>query len=272
MTGVTAIIIPARYGSTRFPGKPLALIAGKTLLQRVVEVAQKAAQGLEAVEIMVATDDARIITHAAELGVRGVMTGECRTGSDRALEAARQLAVAPEWILNLQGDAPMTPPATLRSVMQALRDVPQADAVTPVMALGWDELDALRLAKQATPFSGTTVVRDAAGRALWFSKQVIPAIRGEAALREAGGVSPVLRHIGLYGYRRAALERFVALPESPYEKLEGLEQLRLLEAGMHIQTVLVQQGGRPSSSGVDAPEDVARTEALLATFGEPVTW
>ena len=267
----TAIIIPARYGSTRFPGKPLAMIAGKTLLQRVVLLAQKALQDLPNAQVLVATDNARIRDHADMLGVASVMTpAECPTGSDRVLAAAKQLPQLPDILVNLQGDAPLTPPRFLRQLIQTLIALPQADAATPVAPLSWAELDALRNAKLTTPFSGTTAVVDAQGKALWFSKNILPALRKEAEWRKSDQPCPVLRHIGLYAYRTLALERFVTLPEGRYEALEGLEQLRLLEHGMHLQTVTVDYGPRPSASGVDTPEDARRIEALLAQYGDPL--
>lgn len=265
----TAIIIPARYGSTRLPGKPLAMIAGQTLLQRVVRLAQAAAQGDASITAIVATDDARIATHAAEIGVRCVMTPEaCATGTDRVAAAVEALDFEPDLILNLQGDAPMTPPAHIAALIESFRDAP-CDAITPVIRLSWAELDKLRENKKTTPFSGTTAVfEENTGRALWFSKNIIPAIRKETALREKSPLSPVYRHIGLYGYSRNMLEQFITLPEGKFEALEGLEQLRIIENGYTMRCVPVQLLGRPSVSGIDSPEDIARAEAIIAEYGE----
>ncbi len=140
---------------------------------------------------------------------------------------------------------------------------PNVDVATPIVNLSWDELDVLRERKQSLPFSGTTVTIDNQGQALWFSKQIIPAIRKEPQLRQASQDSPVYRHIGLYGYRTPILEKFVQLPEGRYEALEGLEQLRLLENGINIQTVLVNYNDLPGMAGVDTPEDAKKTEQLL---------
>lgn len=267
----TAIVIPARYGSTRLPGKPLAMIAGQTLLQRVVRIAQEATKNEPEIELVVATDDERIGKHADEIGVTWVMTPvSCPTGTDRAAEAVKQLAAAPDLVLNLQGDAPLTPPDFLTAMIAAFRAAP-CDMVTPVTQMNWEQLDKLRENKKTTPFSGTTAVFDEkTGRAHWFSKNIIPALRKEKDLREKGPLSPIWRHIGLYGYSRAMLERFIALPEGRFEKLEGLEQLRLLENGHTITCVPVDYKGRASMSGVDSPEDVARCEALIAQHGELV--
>jgi 3-deoxy-manno-octulosonate cytidylyltransferase (CMP-KDO synthetase) len=270
----TAIIIPARWGSTRLPGKPLALIAGRTMLSRVVALAQAAiaempAAERSAVQVVVATDDARIITHCAELGVAAVLTPiECATGTDRVNAAVQQLAEAPDFIINLQGDAPLTPPDFIQALLARFRQEP-VDVLTPVVQLDWLALDRLREAKLQTPHSGTVAVfNQTSGLAYWFSKTIQPAIRKETALRAATALSPVWRHIGMYGYSRAMLATYVTLPESPYEQLEGLEQLRVLEHGYQIACVPVDYRGRANMSGVDSPEDIARAEALIAQHGE----
>ncbi len=264
-----AIIIPARYSSTRLPGKPLAKIAGKTLLERVVSLAQKAAQDDPEIRIIVATDDERISAHAGEIGATCVMTPtSCPTGTDRVSEAVKALDFTPDFVLNLQGDAPMTPPAHLRALIESFRAAP-CDLVTPVVRLSWDELDALRKNKKTTPFSGTTAVfNEKTGAAHWFSKNVIPAIRKEEKMRSEGSLSPIWRHIGLYGYARPMLETFSTLPEGHFEALEGLEQLRLLENGFKIRCVPVEMKGKPSLSGIDSPEDIVRAEALIAQYGD----
>lgn len=259
----TAIIIPARYGSTRFPGKPLVQLAGKTILERVVDLARAAAETDNAISVHVTTDDDRIAAEAARLSVSCLMTSpDCPTGTDRVMAAARQIGQNPDLVINLQGDAPLTPPDFVTALIAAYKEA-RTDIVTPVVRLTWDALDVLRNNKKATPFSGTTAVMSETGRAFWFSKNIIPAIRKEAALRAASDLSPVYRHIGLYGYSYAALEKYVTLKSGVYEELEGLEQLRALENGMTIQCVTVDYKGRPSMSGIDSPEDLARAERLL---------
>lgn len=266
---LTTIIIPARYGSTRLPGKPLAMIAGQSMLRRVVRIAQAAAQGDTNISICVATDNDRIAHHAAEMGVASVMTpAACPTGTDRAQAAVSQLKVQPDFILNLQGDAPLTPPDFVRAMIDAYASAP-TELVTPVTQMTWEELDKLRESKKTTPFSGTTAAFDErTGLAFWFSKNILPAIRKEKELREKSPISPVWRHIGLYGYSRAMLEKFPTLPEGKFEKLEGLEQLRVLEHGYKIRCVPVDYAGRASMSGVDSPEDILRAETLIAKHGE----
>ncbi|MCW8416998.1 3-deoxy-manno-octulosonate cytidylyltransferase [Fluoribacter dumoffii] len=266
----TAIVIPARYASTRLPGKPLAMIRGQSMLQRVVQLSLAAAEGLKNVSVVVATDDARIIRHCDELGVSSVMTSpEAPSGTDRVAEAVRSMTNKPDFILNMQGDAPLTPPDFLRALIDAYAASP-CDAVTPVTQLTWKQLDNLRQNKLTTPFSGTTAVfHETTGNAFWFSKNIIPAVRKEEELRQQSELSPVFRHIGLYGYSRDMLERFISLPESPFEKMEGLEQLRILENGYTLRCVPVDYKGRASMSGIDSPEDIARAEALIAQYGEP---
>lgn len=263
----TLIVIPARFASTRFPGKPLAQIAGRSMLSRVCEVAKAAAESTGA-EIVVATDHQDIFDHAETCGAPAVMTDpDLASGTDRALAALDVLESDADFIVNLQGDAPFTPPSHIEALVRA-GETSDADVMTVVVPLSWEALDALRAHKKSTPFSGTTCIRADSGRALWFSKTIIPGLRKETGLREASEHSPILQHIGLYGYRRDALRRFAALPIGHYEALEGLEQLRFLENGMSIHAELVE-APRFSSAGIDSPEDVARVEADIARHGDP---
>ncbi|MEZ5815067.1 MAG: 3-deoxy-manno-octulosonate cytidylyltransferase [Alphaproteobacteria bacterium] len=259
-----AIAIPARYASTRFPGKPLAEIAGQSMLSRVVALARGLAEEIDGLSYFVCTEDRRIAEHAAELEAECIMTPpSCPTGSDRVLSALRQLDDWPDFVINLQGDAPFTPPHVVRALIQAFQDDPHAEVVTPVHRLSWDDLDRLREAKKTTPFSGTTAIVQEDGQALWFSKNIIPGIRKEEAMRGEGDFSPVYQHMGLYGFRVDVLERFCALPQGVYEQLEGLEQLRMLENGIKVTAVKVDIDKGKIQSGIDTPEDLARAEKLL---------
>ena len=259
-----AIIIPARYASTRFPGKPLAILGGKAILNRVYENALEAAKGLDNVKVVVATDDDRIIDHCRAHNINYVMTSvDCYTGTDRVIEAAHSFDEEPSFVLNMQGDAPFTPPDFVRAMIEEHLSDQDADIVTPVTRLTWAQLDKLREDKKTTPFSGTTAVLDPNRNALWFSKNIIPGIRKEKEMRDKDDLSPVYRHIGLYGYKIQALKKYKTLAPSFYEELEGLEQLRALENGMRIKAVIVDYKGRPSMSGIDSPEDLERAEALL---------
>lgn len=264
----TAIIIPARYGSTRFPGKPLAKLGGLSMVLRTAQNAQKAAEKMDGAVAIVATDDERILNHCLENDVKCVMTeSEVPTGSDRALAAVKlyeaEINSSLDIVINLQGDAPFTPREHVFAVYELLKTNPKFDVATPYIQLDWGALDQLRSNKRTTPFSGTTLVSNSQGQALWFSKNIIPAIRNEDKLRQESALSPVCRHIGLYAYRKTALETFVSLPSGHWETLEGLEQLRCLENGMTIGCVAVTPADI-AISGIDTPEDLKRAETLLA--------
>ncbi len=258
-----AIAIPARYASTRFPGKPLAKIGGKSMLSRVVEVAKEATQNMDEISFFVTTEDERIATHAKEIGVTCIMTpSDCPTGSDRVLAAIKQMKEMPDFVINLQGDAPFTPPSVIRDMVKAFQEDQEREVITPVHQLSWEDLDALREAKKTTPFSGTTAIIGKNGNAIWFSKNIIPAVRKE---NREEPLSPVHQHIGLYGFRVDVLKKFCSLPQGAYEKLEGLEQLRLLENGITITTLKINIGSGSIQSGIDTPEDLARAEAKLTS-------
>ena len=266
----TLIGIPARYGSTRFPGKPLAKIKGKEMLLRVWENAMSAAKKFEGCEAVVATDDERIMDFCKEHNISAVMTSsDCRTGTDRIVEAADSFAEKPEFVVNLQGDNPICPSWFLEAVIGEYYKDNSIETVTPVVNLKWSELDDLREHKKATPFSGTTAVFDANNDAFFFSKNIIPAVRKEEKLREASEFSPVYRQIGLYGYRYDILKKISSLPEGKYEKLEGLEQLRWIENKIKVRCVEVNYRNydkMAALSGVDSPEDVARVEKVLDEY------
>ncbi|MEM6554359.1 MAG: manno-octulosonate cytidylyltransferase [Pseudomonadota bacterium] len=265
----TLIVVPSRYASTRFPKKPLHQIAGHTLLSRVVSIARACADSSRDVSFVVATDHESIEAHATEIGAPVVMTEpDLPSGTDRAWVAANMFAPEADFIVNLQGDAPFTPPSYVSAIIDKGRTT-VLDTVTPIVQMRWEDLDELRARKQQTPFSGTTCIVNTQDEALWFSKNILPAIRKEDKLRACRPLSPVWRHIGLYGYKRAALKSFVQLGKSYYERLEGLEQLRFLENGMRIQTVKVPAA--PSAMwGIDTPQDAAHAEALIARNGEPL--
>lgn len=265
------IVIPARYGSMRLPGKPLIEIAGHTLLSRVVHQAKAALSGFEDARLIVATEDERIAFYAKTLGVEAVMTSEaCESGSDRVYEVYEQIRDEPEVIVNLQGDVPLIQPSYITSIIDTMLTHEDYQVATPVVQLSWESLRTLEEQKIMTPFSGTTAILDADNRALWFSKNVIPAIRKRERLEAEEKYSPVHKHIGLYAYKPEALCQFVELAPSHYEKLEGLEQLRFLENGIPIYCVAVQELAAPIGIGVDSPEDVRRVEAIIEKYGDPM--
>ena len=265
----TLVVIPARYGSTRFPGKPLVKIAGREMLLRVVDIAKKGTMGSDA-KIVVATEDERILSFCEQHDVECIMTSDkCKTGTDRICEAVKKLDLKPDFIVNLQGDNPICPPSFVNELIKTFEENPDVDLVTPVTQLTWEELDELRENKKVTPFSGTTCIVDRDNYAKWFSKNIIPAIRKESDLKEKSEKSPVYRHIGMYGYKYKSLFEFNELEEGVYEKLEGLEQLRFLENGMKIRVAKVDYGVlKGSVGGVDSPEDLKRAEEIFEKYGE----
>lgn len=262
------IVIPARYGSKRLPGKPLTAIAGRLLIERIVAIGMEAASRLGNTEVVVATDDDRIAEATAAMGVRSLMTDSAiGSGSERALAAYRLLGEGYDLIVNLQGDAMFASPDHVVRIVTAAT-ASGADVTTPVVRLAWPTLDALRESKRVSPGSGTCCICDAQGRAIWFTKSVVPFIRDEAKHRSLGPLSPVRQHIGLYCYRPAALARVEAAAPSEYEVLEGLEQLRFLAQGIDVRVVEVAPTAY-AASGIDSPDDVRRAETEIAAHGDP---
>jgi 3-deoxy-manno-octulosonate cytidylyltransferase (CMP-KDO synthetase) len=242
-------IIPARYASTRFPGKPLARIAGRPLIQRVVEQCQKA-KSLS--EVIVATDDTRIWEVVQNFCQVEMTRPEHPSGSDRVAEVAARCEC--DAVLNIQGDEPLMDPAVIDAVALALGENEMSTAATALRNAG--EYDNPNVVK---------VVVNAVGRALYFSRHTIPYLREAAgrSVNEQLAAFPVLKHLGIYGYRRETLLRLVRFPVSPLENAEKLEQLRALENGIGIAVVKVDY----ESVGVDLPEDVGRVEKLLTEQG-----
>lgn len=255
-----AIIIPARYGSSRLPGKPMEKIAGISLLERVWRIS-RATEG--ATRIVIATEDQRIVDHAASFGAEAVLTpADCENGTERTFHAIAAAGITEKAVLNFQGDAVLTPPWVLQAMIDEFSARPGFDIVTPAVALDEDGIAALARHKETNPSSGTTVVMGQDRNALYFSKNILP-------YRRKKGLVPVWRHIGLYGYTTDALSRYVALKPTPLELTEGLEQLRALENGMKVRVVAVDYRGR-SHASVDTPDDLRQAEAIIAAEGELV--
>lgn len=260
------LIIPARYGSTRLPGKPLLKLAGRSVLERVLANANAAAS-TGGLKVIVATDHERIADHARALGAEVVMTDPAlASGTERAHAAVEMQATPPKRIISLHGDAPFISSQIITKIAEVLRST-DVQVATPVYQLDWERLDRLRAHKRSAAFSGTTCVRDRDGKALWFSKAILPAMRNEDALRR-DRMSPVWQHLGLYGYTRAALDWFISSSMGEYEKLEGLEQLRFLENDWPIMTVPVDPPSH-SLSGIDTAEDLALAEEAVKELGDP---
>jgi 3-deoxy-manno-octulosonate cytidylyltransferase (CMP-KDO synthetase) len=257
------IVIPARYGSRRFPGKPMVPIRGRSLLTRTWSIAN-AVTGVSAV--YVATEDGRVAEHARSIGASALMTSpECRNGSERVWEAVSKLPSQPNAVINLQGDAVLTPPWVVQALVDTFRDDPTTSMVTAAVHCSEQQLEELKRLKEKSPTSGTTVVMDRFGRALYFSKGIIPYLR----IRDPGP-PPVHRHIGIYGYSTTTLEQLMLLEEGPLERAEQLEQLRALENGIPIKVAVVDYRGRTHGS-VDAPEDLPVIEAIIEREGELIT-
>jgi 3-deoxy-manno-octulosonate cytidylyltransferase (CMP-KDO synthetase) len=237
----TAVLIPARWASTRFPGKPLHLIAGKPLVQHVWERACRA-KGVD--QVIVATDDMRIAESAFAFGAEVAMTSpRCVSGTDRCAEVAGRLKGFRQ-VVNVQGDEPLVDPALisrLAATLDAERSLDMATAATPFGA-GEDP---------ANPHA-VKVVLNRAGNALYFSRSLLPFPRD-------GRPAPWLRHLGIYAYTTRFLLQFVKWPPGKLERIESLEQLRALENGASIRVLKA----RGASVGVDTPEDVAVAERLL---------
>jgi len=253
-----AIVIPARYASSRFPGKPLCSVAGATMLERVWRIARSVRQ---ASRIVVATEDERILAHARSFDAEAIMTSpDCSNGTERVFDAVKRAGVTEDIILNLQGDALLTPPWVLEAMIDEMIIDTAPQLVTPAVRLEGAALQEFVEQKRLRPGSGTTVVFDLKRNALYFSKAVIPHMR-------ARGHAAIYRHIGLYGYRKAALADYMTLAPSPLEQTEGLEQLRALEHGMAIRVAIVDYRGRTHWS-IDAPGDVAIAERIIEREGE----
>jgi len=245
---MTAVgVIPARYSASRFPGKPLAPIAGRPLIQYVWEGARRA-KSLR--EVIVATDDERIAEACNGFGAPVMRTRpDHPTGTDRVSEVAETLD--DDIVVNIQGDEPLIEGFAVDAAVEALREDPDVSMATLVHALEAGARDDPNRVK---------VVLDRRGRALYFSRSPIPHVRADAP------APPLWQHVGLYAYRRPFLLEFVHLAQTPAERAEGLEQLRALENGHAIRCATIE-GWR--SLPVDVPADVARVEARLAEVGAP---
>ncbi len=260
----TVIFIPARFQSTRFPGKPLAVLKGatgseKTLIQRSWDAASEV-QGADAVFVL--TDSEEIASAAKGFGADVLMTSDtCRNGTERCAEAVSLLPIEPDIVVNLQGDAPLTPPHYVENLLAAMIANPSIEMATPVLRTASDHLAKFQTDRKAGRVGATTAVFGATGSALYFSKEVLPFY--DNAPDDA---VPVFHHVGCYAYRPAALERYRELPEGPLEKREGLEQLRFLENGISVQCVEVDARGRDFWE-LNNPSDIAILEDIMQREG-----
>ena len=238
-------IIPARYASTRFPGKPLAVLGGKTVIQRVYEQVKNVLS-----EVYVATDDERIFEQVESFGGKAVMTrADHQSGTDRIQEAVEKTGTLADVIINVQGDEPFIQPSQIQTLMQLFDD-----PSTQIGTLGkpFESIEAVE-----NPNS-PKIVTDNRSFALYFSRSVIPFIRGKER-NDWFGEYPFLKHLGVYAYRREVLAEVTKLPQSSLEKAESLEQLRWLQNGYRIRVGLTDV----ETVGIDTPEDLQRAEAFL---------
>ncbi|WP_299348978.1 manno-octulosonate cytidylyltransferase [uncultured Shimia sp.] len=262
------IAIPARFASTRYPGKPLATLKGatgevKSLIQRSWEAACEV-NGVD--RVVVATDDDRIREASEAFGAEVVMTSEnCSNGTERCAEAFDNLGGGFDIVVNLQGDAPLTPAWFVEELVEGLKRDPVAEVATPVLRCDGRALNGFLEDRKADRVGGTTAVFTKEHHALYFSKEVVP-FTSETYADDAE--TPVFHHVGVYAYRPSALGAYPRWKAGPLEQLEGLEQLRFMEHGHKVLCVEVEARGRQFWE-LNNPEDVPRIEAMMAEMGTP---
>lgn len=259
------IAIPARYASSRYPGKPLVALTGatgerKTLIERSW-LAAKSVAGVD--RVVVATDDDRIRAASEAFGAEVVMTSSaCENGTERCAEVANLLP-GYDIVVNLQGDAPLTPKWFVEKLIDGMQSDPNVDVATPVLRCDGAALTGFLDDRKAGRVGGTTAVFDQFGKAMYFSKEVIPYTSGRY---DDDAQTPVFHHVGVYAYRPAALGDYPSWPAGPLEQLEGLEQLRFMEHGRSVLCVEVEALGRQFWE-LNNPEDVPRLERMMKEMG-----
>ncbi|PIB26603.1 3-deoxy-manno-octulosonate cytidylyltransferase [Amylibacter kogurei] len=254
------VVVPARYGSSRFNGKPLAMLRGATGIEKpLIQRSWEAALKVPNARVVIATDDDRIKDVATGFGADVVMTStSAKNGSERCAEAYETLGEEFEIVVNLQGDSPLTPSWFIPALIDGLHDAPLADVATPVLRCDAQMVAELKNDRMNGLVGGTTAAFDKTNRALYFSKEVIPYAENPDA--------EVYHHCGIYAYRPQSLRAYANWPESQLERQEGLEQMRFLAEGRHIQCVEVDAKGCVFWE-VNNPEDVPRVESILLALG-----
>lgn len=256
------LVIPARYASTRYPGKPLVELTGasgdkKSLIRRSWDAAMSVS-GVD--KVVIATDDDRIRTASQAFGAEVVMTSEsCANGTERCAEALENLGSKYDIVVNLQGDAPLTPAWFVEDLIAGLEAHPTAEVATPVLRCDGRALNGFLADRREGRVGGTTAVFGADKKALYFSKEVVPFTSQTFSDDDA---TPVFHHVGVYAYRPSALGAYPKWPAGPLETLEGLEQLRFLERDRPVLCVEVEARGRQFWE-LNNPEDVPRLEKMM---------
>lgn len=260
------IAIPARYASTRYPGKPLVGLRGASGQSlSLIERSWRAASSVSGVDrVVVTTDDARIKAASEAFGAEVVMTSpDCANGTERCAEAHENLGEKYEIIVNLQGDAPLTPAWFVEDLIAGLRAEPAAEVATPVLRCDGATLNSFLADRKAGRVGGTTAVFDRSNHAMYFSKEVVPFTSQAYAADED---TPVFHHVGVYAYRPEPLAAYPSWPVGPLELLEGLEQLRFMENGRAVLCVEVDARGRQFWE-LNNPEDVPKLEKMMLDMG-----
>ena len=257
------IIIPARYGSTRYPGKPLVPLRTREGKKSLIQLSWEAANKVSGIsEIYVATDDKRIEEHALAFGAKVIRTSSlCRNGTERCAEAVSNVRLEAEIIVNFQGDAPLTPSWFVEEIIASLKADKSTDMATPVLRLDRKSYNLFFEDRKSDRVGGTTVVFEKDMYALYFSKELIPFF--EISKIEQDEPIPCYHHVGVYAYRKNILREYLSWPESNLEKLEGLEQLRFLSENKKVKCVEVSSRGNVFWE-LNNPEDVQRIEKVIS--------
>ena len=257
------IIIPARYGSTRYPGKPLVPLKTREGKKSLIQLSWEAANKVSGIsEIYVATDDKRIEEHAIAFGAKVIRTSsKCKNGTERCAEAVSNARLEAEIIVNFQGDAPLTPSWFVEEIIASLKADKSTDMATPVLRLDRKSYNLFFEDRKSDRVGGTTVVFDKDMYALYFSKELIPFF--EISKIEQDKPIPCYHHVGVYAYRKNILREYLSWPESKLEKLEGLEQLRFLSENKKVKCVEVSSRGNVFWE-LNNPEDVQRIEKVIS--------
>ena len=257
------IIIPARYGSTRYPGKPLVPLRTREGKKSLIQLSWEAANKVSGIsEIYVATDDKRIEEHAVAFGAKVIRTSsKCKNGTERCAEAVNNARLEAEIIVNFQGDAPLTPSWFVEEIIAGLKADKSTDMATPVLRLDRKSYNLFFEDRKSDRVGGTTVVFDKDMYALYFSKELIPFF--EISKIEQDKPIPCYHHVGVYAYRKNILREYLSWPESNLEKLEGLEQLRFLSENKKVKCVEVSSRGNVFWE-LNNPEDVQRIEKVIS--------